>query len=109
MKRHLLHRARMAPHPQGRLPAAVRPEAGGLILARGEQPCPVGAEAGGAKAAFVCHVEGGRKTAAEVVQEVFLVLVERLPQFRYDPAKSFRGWLRTILVNKWKNRNRARA
>jgi RNA polymerase sigma-70 factor (ECF subfamily) len=46
--------------------------------------------------------------AAELVQEVFLVLVEKLPEFQYDPAKSFRGWLRTILANKWKNRIRAR-
>jgi RNA polymerase sigma-70 factor, ECF subfamily len=29
--------------------------------------------------------------AAELVQEVFLLLVEKLPEFRYDPSKSFRG------------------
>src|SRR5205823_5871051 len=34
-------------------------------------------------------------------------LVEKLPEFQYDPAQSFRGWLRTILVNKWRNRVRA--
>jgi len=46
--------------------------------------------------------------AAELVQEVFLLLVEKLPEFRYDPAKSFRGWLRTILANKWKNQIRVK-
>ncbi len=46
--------------------------------------------------------------AAELVQDVFLLLVEKLPEFQYDPAKSFRAWLRTILVNKWKNYSRAK-
>jgi RNA polymerase sigma factor (sigma-70 family) len=27
---------------------------------------------------------------------VLLRLVEKLPQFRYDPAQSFRAWLRTV-------------
>src|SRR4051812_5915230 len=34
--------------------------------------------------------------AAELVQDVFLVLIQKLPEFQYDPAKSFRGWLRTV-------------
>lgn len=41
--------------------------------------------------------------AADLVQEVFLILRRKLPNFAYDPAKaSFRGWLRTVLVNKWR-------
>jgi RNA polymerase sigma-70 factor (ECF subfamily) len=44
--------------------------------------------------------------AADLVQDVFIVLVEKLPDFRYDPQKSFRAWLRTVLLNKWRNRHR---
>jgi RNA polymerase sigma-70 factor (ECF subfamily) len=43
---------------------------------------------------------------ADLVQEVFTVLVEKLPDFKYDRQKSFRGWLHTILLNKWRNRLR---
>ncbi len=45
--------------------------------------------------------------AADHVQEVFAHLVSKLPEFRYDPQKgSFRGWLRTILTNKLRDRLR---
>jgi RNA polymerase sigma-70 factor (ECF subfamily) len=40
--------------------------------------------------------------ADDLVQEVVAVLVEKLPQFTYDPEKSFRGWMRTIATNKWR-------
>src|SRR5262249_42139356 len=46
--------------------------------------------------------------AADLVQEVFAVLVVKLPEFAYDRDKSFRGWLRTILHNKWHDRRRRR-
>jgi RNA polymerase sigma-70 factor (ECF subfamily) len=46
--------------------------------------------------------------AADLVQEVFAVLVAKLPEFVYDRNKSFRGWLRTILSNKWRDRQRRR-
>jgi RNA polymerase sigma-70 factor (ECF subfamily) len=37
----------------------------------------------------------------DLVQEVLSVLVRELPHFEYDPARgSFRGWLRTITVNR---------
>ncbi len=42
--------------------------------------------------------------AADLVQDVFAVLVQKLPEFEYDPRRSFRGWLRTILVNRWRDR-----
>jgi RNA polymerase sigma-70 factor, ECF subfamily len=45
--------------------------------------------------------------AADLVQDVLVVLVRKLPKFRYDPAKSFRGWLRTVLLNKWRDRRTA--
>jgi RNA polymerase sigma-70 factor (ECF subfamily) len=44
--------------------------------------------------------------AADLVQEVFAVLVKTLPEFRYDPCRSFRSWLRTITLNKWRERQR---
>lgn len=40
--------------------------------------------------------------AADLVQEVFAVLVRRLPEFEYDPQRSFRAWLRTVAVNKYR-------
>lgn len=44
--------------------------------------------------------------AADLVQDVFSVLLRKLPEFDYDPARSFRGWLRTVLINHWRNRPR---
>lgn len=41
--------------------------------------------------------------AADLVQDLFVVLVEKLPQFPYDQQKSFRAWLRTVLLNRWRN------
>ncbi|OAI55011.1 hypothetical protein AYO44_13740 [Planctomycetaceae bacterium SCGC AG-212-F19] len=42
--------------------------------------------------------------AADLVQDVFTVLVRKLPEFHYDQSKSFRGWLRTVLLNRWRDR-----
>jgi RNA polymerase sigma-70 factor (ECF subfamily) len=48
--------------------------------------------------------------AADLVQDVFALLVQQLPQFTYDPQKrNFRGWLRTVCLNKWRDRQRVRA
>src|SRR5262245_32099291 len=44
--------------------------------------------------------------AADLVQDVLVLLVQKLPEFAYDPGKSFRGWLRTIALNKWRERCR---
>jgi RNA polymerase sigma-70 factor (ECF subfamily) len=41
--------------------------------------------------------------AADLVQEVFILLVRKLPQFTYDQHKSFRAWLRTVTLNKWRD------
>ena len=38
--------------------------------------------------------------AADLVQDVFTILVQTMPSFVYNPAQSFRSWLRTILLNK---------
>jgi RNA polymerase sigma-70 factor, ECF subfamily len=47
--------------------------------------------------------------AADLVQDVLVVLVRKLPEFRYQPGKSFRGWMRTVLLNKWRDRRAAAA
>jgi RNA polymerase sigma-70 factor (ECF subfamily) len=44
--------------------------------------------------------------AADLVQDAFVVLVRKLPEFHYEPGRSFRNWLRTVLVNKWRERIR---
>src|SRR3954471_11037130 len=37
--------------------------------------------------------------AADAVQDVFLLLTQKLPTFRYDPGQRFRGWLWTVTRN----------
>jgi RNA polymerase sigma-70 factor (ECF subfamily) len=44
--------------------------------------------------------------AADLVQEVVTLLLQKLPEFTYDKSKSFRGWLRTITLNKWREKQR---
>jgi RNA polymerase sigma-70 factor, ECF subfamily len=46
--------------------------------------------------------------AADLVQEVFAILVRKLPDFTYDRQRSFRGWLRTVTLNKWRDLRRRR-
>jgi RNA polymerase sigma-70 factor (ECF subfamily) len=31
--------------------------------------------------------------AADLVQDVFVILLKKLPEFEYDPNQSFRAWL----------------
>jgi RNA polymerase sigma-70 factor (ECF subfamily) len=40
-----------------------------------------------------------QQDAADLVQDVFVLLVQKLPEFAYDRHKSFRGWLRTVTLN----------
>jgi RNA polymerase sigma-70 factor (ECF subfamily) len=40
--------------------------------------------------------------AADLVQDVLTTLVQKLPEFEYDRRQSFRAWLRTILLNRWR-------
>lgn len=44
--------------------------------------------------------------ADDLVQDVFLLLLRKLPEFRYDPQLRFRGWLWSVTLNKWRERNR---
>jgi len=49
-----------------------------------------------------------RQEALDLVQDVLTVLVQKLPNFSYDPDKSFRGWLRTVTLNKLREQMRRR-
>jgi RNA polymerase sigma-70 factor (ECF subfamily) len=44
--------------------------------------------------------------AADLVQDVFATLVQKMPAFSYDADKGFRAWLRTVTLNKWRDRLR---
>jgi RNA polymerase sigma-70 factor (ECF subfamily) len=46
--------------------------------------------------------------AADLVQEVFVTLLHVLPTFTYDRDQSFRRWLRTVTLNKWRNLRKRR-
>jgi RNA polymerase sigma-70 factor (ECF subfamily) len=50
---------------------------------------------------WACRLGLQQSDASDLVQDVFTLLVEKLPEFAYDPQKSFRNWLRTVLRNKW--------
>lgn len=46
--------------------------------------------------------------AADLVQDIFSVLVVKLASFEYNASKRFRGWLHTVTLNKardWNRRN----
>lgn len=51
----------------------------------------------------------GEADAADFTQDVFVVAVQHLPHFRYDPAQSFRAWLKTVLMNTWRKHHRKAA
>lgn len=44
--------------------------------------------------------------AADLSQDVLTVLVAQLRSFDYDPEQSFRAWIKTITMNKWRERLR---
>src|SRR5262249_33668817 len=44
--------------------------------------------------------------AGDLVQEVFVTLVQKLPEVRYDRQKSFRSWLRARMLNQWRDHGR---
>jgi RNA polymerase sigma-70 factor (ECF subfamily) len=50
----------------------------------------------------------GQEDAADLVQDVLTVLVQKLPTFEYEQGKSFRRWLHTVTLNKWRERGRRR-
>lgn len=46
--------------------------------------------------------------AADHVQDVLLLLLDKLPAFAYDQRQNFRGWLRTVALNKLREQLRRR-
>ena len=46
---------------------------------------------------------------ADLVQDVFLILWRKLPEFEYDSGRSFHAWLKTIFLNCYRSRLRKRA
>ncbi len=44
--------------------------------------------------------------AEDLVQEIFALLLRKLPEFRYEQGGSFRNWLRVVAHNKWRERCR---
>lgn len=46
--------------------------------------------------------------AADLVQDVFVRLFQKLPEFQYDRHKSFRTWLQTVTQNIWRDKCRER-
>ncbi|MCA9119833.1 MAG: sigma-70 family RNA polymerase sigma factor [Planctomycetaceae bacterium] len=38
--------------------------------------------------------------AADLVQELLVALLRELPKFKYDATKSFRAWLKTVIMNR---------
>jgi RNA polymerase sigma-70 factor (ECF subfamily) len=46
--------------------------------------------------------------AADLIQDVFQIVLRKLPEFAYDQKRSFRGWLRTVLLNQWRTSLRRR-
>ena len=47
--------------------------------------------------------------AADLVQDVLILLMKELPSFEYDDARrNFRGWLKTITINKCREMQRRR-
>lgn len=47
--------------------------------------------------------------AQDVTQQVLLLLGTKLPAFQYDPSRSFRAWLRTLVHHAWADFHSGRA
>src|SRR5207302_2974327 len=47
--------------------------------------------------------------AADLLQDVFTTLLREMPRFVYQPGKSFRAWMRTLLLNRWRMLQRRRS
>lgn len=44
--------------------------------------------------------------AADLVQDIFVILWRSLPEFDYDGNKSFHAWLKTLFLNRYRSRLR---
>jgi RNA polymerase sigma-70 factor, ECF subfamily len=50
---------------------------------------------------WACRLHLQAADAADLVQEVFLAVLRKMPEFRLEQHRSFRAWLRTLTHNKW--------
>jgi RNA polymerase sigma-70 factor (ECF subfamily) len=57
---------------------------------------------------WACRMGLQTSDASDLVQEVLLTLVEKLPVFSLEPGKSFSAWLKTVTVNRWRDLLRRR-
>jgi RNA polymerase sigma-70 factor (ECF subfamily) len=46
---------------------------------------------------------------ADLLQDVFVTLLQELPRFDYRPGRSFRAWMYTLLLNRWRTLQRRRS
>jgi len=44
--------------------------------------------------------------ACDLVQDVLAILLQKMAEFRYDPSRSFRAWLKTVALNLVRERQR---
>ena len=44
----------------------------------------------------------GQSDASDLVQDVLTLVFQKLPDFKYDASRSFRGWLRTVTLNRYR-------
>ena len=53
--------------------------------------------------AWCRHWQLQEPDAQDVTQQVLLELLEKLRRFRYDPSRSFRAWLKTLVHHAWQD------
>ena len=56
---------------------------------------------------WALRLEVGGSDTEDLLQELFVVLIRKLPEFRYEPDRSFRAWLWTVFrhaVIAWRKR-----
>ena len=53
--------------------------------------------------AWCRHWQLQESDAKDVTQEVLLQLVDKLRRFQYDPGRSFRAWLKTLVHHAWQD------
>jgi RNA polymerase sigma-70 factor (ECF subfamily) len=53
--------------------------------------------------AWCRHWKLQESDAQDVTQEVLLQLVQKLRSFHYDPSRSFRAWLKTLVHHAWQD------
>jgi RNA polymerase sigma-70 factor (ECF subfamily) len=58
---------------------------------------------------WACRMGLQAADAADLVQDILTILLQKLPEFSYDKTKSFRSWLRTVTLNRFRDNLRRKA